>query len=64
MFIPTPRWQRVVIAVVLVVPLIPVVILSAPAWLVWPFLSADRRAAVMQFLDRIVEWIKVLSHLR
>jgi hypothetical protein len=64
MFVPIPRWQRAVIAAVLVIPLLPVVILSAPAWVAWPFLSTDRRAAVMQFLDRIIEWIKVLSHIR
>ena len=64
MFVPTPRWQRVVIVALLVIPLIPVVILSIPSWVTLPFLSTDRRAAVMQFLDRIVEWIKVLSHIR
>lgn len=64
MFIPSSRWQRTVIAVVLVIPLIVVVILSAPAWTVWPFLTADRQTTVMQFLDRIVEWVKVLSRIR
>jgi hypothetical protein len=38
--------------------------LSAPAWLAWPFLSATRQTAVLQFLDRIVEWIKAISRIR
>lgn len=64
MFVPTPQWQRAVIAAVLIVPLIPLVTLSAPAWLAWPFLSATRQKAVLQFLDRIVEWIKAVSRIR
>lgn len=54
------RWQRAVIAAILVVPLLLVVLLSAPAWLVWPFLASDRRTAVLEFLDRLVEWVKAL----
>lgn len=61
MFLPPSRWQRVVIAAVLVIPLIVVVVLSAPAWVMLPFLSTDRRTAVLEFLDRLVEWITVLA---
>ena len=64
MFVPTSRWQRAVISVALAVPLLTVVILSAPAWVALPFLPKDRQRAVMQLLDRIVEWIKVLSRIR
>ncbi len=60
-FVPPSRWQRVVITAVLVIPLTVVVLLSAPAWIMLPFLAADRRIAILEFLDRLVEWIKVLA---
>jgi hypothetical protein len=57
---PTPHWQRTIVVAVLAVPLLMVVLLSAPTWLVWPFLSAERRAAVLEFLDHLVDWVKAL----
>jgi hypothetical protein len=63
MLVPTSRFYRAVVPVVLAVPLIVIVLLSIPAWIVWPFLSANRQAGVMQFLDRIIEWVKVLSRI-
>jgi hypothetical protein len=54
------RGQRTVIAAILVLPLLAVVLLSAPAWLAWPFLANERRTAVLAFLDRLVEWVKAL----
>ena len=62
MLVPAPaRWQRVAVAALLTVPLILVLTLSAPGGVVLPFLSKPRRDAVMQFLDRIVEWIKTIA---
>src|SRR6266851_2864461 len=43
--LPSARWQRVIITALLVVPLLLVVGLSAPTWLVLPFLSEPRRNA-------------------
>ena len=60
-FVPSSRWQRAVIAAILIIPLVVVVLLSAPAWILWPFLDAERRTAVLGFLDRLIEWIKVLA---
>ena len=45
----------------LVIPLILVVLLSAPTWLLWPFLNNDRRTAVLRFLEHLVQWTKVVS---
>jgi hypothetical protein len=59
--LPLERWQRVVIVTVLVVPLMLVVGLSAPAWLTWPFLSEPRRKAVIQFLGCLINWIKAIA---
>jgi hypothetical protein len=58
---PFARWQRVVITALLVVPLVVLLVLSAPGLLVWPFLSQARRDSVMQFLDRVLIWVKVIT---
>jgi hypothetical protein len=59
--LPQPGWQRVAVAAILVIPLLALVLLSVPAWLTWPFLGAERRATVLDFVDRIVEFTKVLT---
>jgi hypothetical protein len=61
MFVPASHGQRVAIIAVLVVPLVAIVVLSAPAWLIWPFLTGERRTTVLEFLDRLIEWITVLA---
>ena len=61
MIVPSSGWQRAVIVAVLVVPLLMVVVLFAPAWLVWPLLATNPRMAVLQFLERLVEWVKALA---
>lgn len=57
----TMRWQRVAVAALLTLPLVLVVALSAPGWVILPFLSKSRRDAIMDFLDRIIEWIKAIA---
>jgi hypothetical protein len=59
--LPSAHWQRVVITALLVVPLVLVVGLSAPTWLVLPFLSEPRRNAVLQFLGCLIDWIKAIA---
>jgi hypothetical protein len=59
--LPQPGWQRVALAAILVLPLIILVLLSVPAWITWPFLAADRRTTVLQFVDRIADWAKTLT---
>ena len=61
MILPSAGWQRVVITALLVVPLVLVVGLSAPTWLVLPFLSEPRRNAVLQFLGCLIDWIKAIA---
>jgi hypothetical protein len=58
---PSAHWQRIVITALLVMPLVLVIALSAPAWLVWPFLSEPRRNAVLQFLGHLIDWIKTIA---
>jgi hypothetical protein len=59
--VPISSLQKGSKVAVLVIPLVLVVLLSAPSWLLWPFLNNDRRTAVLQFLGQLIEWIKVVS---
>lgn len=61
MITPSLRWPGIAMAAVLTVPLLAVVLLSAPAWLAWPFMGSDRRTAVLDFLSELVEWARVLT---
>lgn len=59
--IPSAGWQRVALAVCLVIPLVLVVLLMTPAWLSWPFLSDSRRKDVLALVGWFVNWISVLA---
>jgi hypothetical protein len=59
--LPSSRWQRVAITALLVIPLVLVVVLSAPAWLAWPFLPKGRCDAVLKFLSRLIDWIRAIA---
>jgi hypothetical protein len=61
--LPSSRWQRVAVTALLVLPLVLVVGLSAPAWLVLPFLSEARRDAVIRFLGCLIDWVKAIARL-
>jgi hypothetical protein len=41
-----------------IVPVTIIVILSAPAWLSWVFLSGDRRKTVLQMVDALARWTR------
>jgi hypothetical protein len=60
-FLPQPRWQRVAVAAILVLSLLAIVLLSVLAWITWPFLGAERRATVLEFVDRLAEFAKALT---
>ena len=58
--LPPSRWQRVAITALLVLPLLLIVVLSAPAWAVLPFLSEPRRDTVIKFLGCLIDWVKAI----
>jgi hypothetical protein len=62
-FVGWSRWQRAVSAAILVISLLAVVLLSTLAWITWPFLVTGRRTAVLDFLDRLIERIKILGRI-
>jgi hypothetical protein len=59
--VPAARWQRTAVAAILVIPLLAVILLSTPAWVAWPFLNADRRTAILDFLNQLVEWVRAAA---
>lgn len=54
-----PMWlSRPFLVVLFLLPLLVVVLLSAPAWLTWPFLPPQRQEVVLAVLDRLVQWTR------
>src|SRR2546423_6532403 len=49
-------WGRVLLVAVAMLPLVLVVVLSAPSWLVAPFLAEPRRRSVATHLREIRRW--------
>jgi hypothetical protein len=41
-----------------IVPVTLIVILSAPAWLTWPFLSESKQRTVLQMVDALARWTR------
>lgn len=39
-----------------VLPVLSVVLLSAPAWLTFPFLPSERRRAVLDLVKELIRW--------
>jgi hypothetical protein len=58
---PGAGWQRVALAALLVIPLVLVVVLMTPAWLLWPFLPDNRRKDVSTLVGQLIDWIKVAA---
>jgi hypothetical protein len=52
--------SRPVLVALFALPLLVVVLLSAPAWLTWPFLPTGRQEVVLAVLDRLVRWTRVV----
>ncbi len=48
--------ERGVVAVAALLPLLVIVILSAPAWVMWPFVSVGRQRATLRLLDALRSW--------
>jgi hypothetical protein len=55
-----PAWlSRPFLIALFALPVLAVVLLSAPAWLTWPFLPPGRQDVVLAVLDRLVQWTRV-----
>ncbi|MFE0107293.1 hypothetical protein [Streptomyces sp. NPDC059009] len=49
-------WMLRLTQVLRLLPVLLVVILSTPAWLVWPFLPAARQKVVLEMVRELVVW--------
>lgn len=58
MMVPAGQWQRVMIVALLVVPLLIMVVLSAPGWLLLPFLPKEGKEAMLKLAKIALEWIR------
>ncbi|GAA3372149.1 hypothetical protein GCM10017744_102490 [Streptomyces antimycoticus] len=46
------------LVVLKILPVLFVVVLSAPAWLTWPFLSGQRQQVVLDMVKTLAEWTR------
>jgi hypothetical protein len=63
MFIPLPpdgrggqAWATVLVALVQVLPLVLLVVLTGPAWLLWPVLPERTQGMTFRLLNRLCDW--------
>lgn len=55
-----PVWLRLLVAAMLSLPLLCVVVLSAPAWASWPFLPEQKQQTVLSFVKQLTQWVKAI----
>jgi len=53
-----PIGPSVISVVARTIPVLVVVILSAPAWLTWPFLPEARQRRVLDMVDALARWTR------
>ncbi|WP_351231389.1 hypothetical protein [Streptomyces sp. NPDC002133] len=51
-------------ALLLVMPMCLFVVLSAPAWLCWPFLPEQKQRVVIEVMQKLVDWTRACRHIR
>ncbi|MGX4695470.1 hypothetical protein [Streptomyces sp. JNUCC 63] len=51
-------------ALLLTLPMCLFVLLSAPAWLCWPFLSEQKQRMVVEVLQKLVDWTRACTRSR
>jgi hypothetical protein len=52
------RGGRALVVAITMLPVLVFVILSAPAWVVWPWLDANRRESVHRMVDQLTQWTR------
>jgi hypothetical protein len=52
------RGGRALVVAITMLPVLVFVILSAPAWVVWPWLSTNRRESVHRMVDQLTQWTR------
>ena len=69
MLIPVPAtgrgahvWAATVTALIMVLPLLTIVVLAAPAWLAWPVLSEQRQRMTIRLLHQLGDWVTTIAN--
>ena len=52
------RGARALVVAIAMLPVLVFVILSAPAWVVWPWLDEKRRESVHRMVDQLTQWTR------
>jgi hypothetical protein len=52
------RGGRALIVAITMLPMFLFVILSSPAWVVWPWLGEKRRDSVHRMIDQLTQWTR------
>jgi hypothetical protein len=52
------RGGRALVVAITMLPVLVFVILSAPAWVVWPWLGDKRRESVHRMVDQLTQWTR------
>ncbi|GAA4599431.1 hypothetical protein GCM10023194_79450 [Planotetraspora phitsanulokensis] len=53
----SPRWQRAVIVALLTLPVLAIILLSSPVWLVLPF-TASGKVFILEMTDKLTDCLK------
>jgi hypothetical protein len=52
------RGSRTLVVAITMLPMLVLVILSAPAWILWPWLGEKRRKSVHRMVDQLTQWTR------
>jgi hypothetical protein len=52
------RGARALVVAITMLPVLLFVILSSPAWIVWPWLGEKRRESVHRMVDQLIQWTR------
>ncbi|OWA16317.1 hypothetical protein B9W68_08570 [Streptomyces sp. CS227] len=58
---PTPGALKIFLPVVSILPLLLFVLLSAPAWVCWPFMSERRQGVMIEVVQKMIDWTRVCA---
>jgi len=54
-------WAAAVTALVMVLPLLTVVVLAAPAWLAWPVMSLRSQRMTIRLVSQLGSWVTTIA---
>jgi hypothetical protein len=52
------RGSPILVVAITMLPVLILMILSAPAWVVWPWLREERRESVHRMVDQLAQWTR------